>query len=285
MQQTDKELAFVLSLYSKFFDLNTVKSLLLCTKRLKKTAQLSLINLALVPISNAYKFTEQEQKIITRIKYRSDSTNMFTGTHLSLKPFKNLVELIFGFNIDFPIKKDYLPIGLTKLELGCHTFSFLNFKPGILPPTLKSLNMLYVNLINPLQKDVLPAGLIELKISYDYPLTIGVLPEGLKYLKLKDYDNQLNDGVLPSSLLCLKMNKFNCMIHINVLPLGLLELHMKKFTASFDIDVLPKTLRVLRVQTLMSYWTDYPLPDNIKLLILQENIGAYIPPECEIIYK
>jgi hypothetical protein len=157
-----------------------------------------------------------------------------------------------------------LPKDLIYLSFGGRYRYNHRFKPGVLPPRLKTLIMQCASIYQPFEPGSLPSSLEELIFdgSAVQHISPGILPSKLRELKC-NFHNVSELSSLPATLKKLTMvGKFNHPTPLSAFPAGLEDLDMQWFDY-YDVklqpNVFPSTLRRL----IFSNYYNHPLQPHI----------------------
>jgi hypothetical protein len=176
-----------------------------------------------------------------------------------------------------------LPPSLVKLhvqEYGVGSKGGGVLPAGVLPEGLKSLsvggNFVFAD-------GALPPGLVELTFQnyFEQQITAGMLPPALKVLRFMTYNKPLTVGVLPEGLRLLVLGEgynhgYNHPLQANVLPTSLECLilgpgyHHSFIDMSVDSNVIPEGLRVLDVSDnggMAAFFREFQHLDRIRPLL------------------
>jgi hypothetical protein len=149
----------------------------------------------------------------------------------------------------------------------------VNIKPNTLPNSLLFLNLVVIDNVLILEKNVLPDNLILLELeNYNYKFKVEDLPNNLKYLILKNSQIDFEPGVFHMNLESLKIIENRPDININYtnLPPNLKELYIL-FDHHYRENppyILPNTLEKLSLKSYHHNIKNNVLPNNLKILKL-----------------
>ncbi|KAF2078485.1 hypothetical protein CYY_000235 [Polysphondylium violaceum] len=228
--------------------------------------------------SNFKRFVVSPNKVFKNCLLRIESTKDFEWLHQN--PWITSICFISGrLKLDSPntipshVKSITIESGVMDQSFFPKMLESLNCtmisSPKILSHFAHLKKLTLKNCKIKLEADTLPQSLEYFNVRYDLPLEVGVLPQNLTTLLMRQFNHNLDMGVLPNTLTILHINKFNQPLIPNVLPNGLKELSMDNFNQpTLPTHSLPITLTNVNLNSFKGSFASCQPLDHLKKLKL-----------------